>query len=47
MKTKIAMLAGLAAAMTLGACNTVGGAGKDLKSAGSAVEKASGQTGNN
>lgn len=46
MKTKIAMLAGLAAAMTLGACNTVGGAGKDLKSAGSAVENVSGQTGN-
>ena len=47
MKIRIAMLAGLAAAMTLGACNTVGGAAKDLKSAGSAVEKASGQTDKN
>ena len=47
MKTKIAAIAGLAAMMMLGACNTVGGAGKDLKSAGSAVEKASGQKGKN
>lgn len=36
----------LAALATLGlaACNTVNGAGKDLRSAGSAVSDASGQT---
>jgi predicted small secreted protein len=47
MKIKIAAIAGLAAMMTLGACNTVEGTGKDLKSAGSAIENASGQKGKN
>lgn len=30
--------------LTLGACNTVNGAGKDIRSAGSAISDASGQT---
>lgn len=47
MKTRIAMLAGVAAMLSLAACNTVEGAGKDLQSAGSAVESASGQKGKN
>jgi predicted small secreted protein len=34
----------LAALATLTACNTANGVGKDLKSAGSAVSDASGQT---
>jgi predicted small secreted protein len=29
--------------LTLGACNTVNGAGKDIRSAGSAISDASGQ----
>ncbi len=33
----------LAAALALGACNTVNGAGKDMQSAGSAVSDASGK----
>ncbi|WP_315763790.1 entericidin A/B family lipoprotein [Sphingomonas sp. Y38-1Y] len=44
---KIAMMAGLSALVTLAACNTVNGAGKDLSSAGSAVSGASGQKGKN
>lgn len=39
-KGKIITLAALAAVVALGACNTVEGVGKDVKSAGSAVEKA-------
>jgi predicted small secreted protein len=38
---------GLSALVTLAACNTVNGAGKDLSSAGSAVSGASGQKGKN
>jgi predicted small secreted protein len=37
---RISMLAGVAAALLLGACNTVEGAGKDVSSAGNAVAKA-------
>ncbi len=44
MTKKIALGLVLAASVTLGACNTVNGAGKDLRSAGSAVSGASGQT---
>ncbi|PXA97498.1 hypothetical protein DMC47_13480 [Nostoc sp. 3335mG] len=40
---KIGLVVALATTVTLGACNTVNGAGKDLKSAGSAIEGASGQ----
>ncbi|MDJ0275355.1 entericidin A/B family lipoprotein [Sphingomonas sp. 2R-10] len=43
MTKKIALGIVLAASVTLGACNTVNGAGKDLRSAGSAVSGASGQ----
>ncbi|WP_082443189.1 MULTISPECIES: entericidin A/B family lipoprotein [unclassified Sphingomonas] len=43
MTKKIALGLVLAASVSLGACNTVNGAGKDLKSAGSAVSGASGQ----
>jgi predicted small secreted protein len=35
---KIIVLAALAASLAVSACNTVAGAGKDVKSAGSAVE---------
>lgn len=41
----IGLAAALTAAMALAACNTVNGAGKDLRSAGSAVSDASGQNG--
>ena len=34
-------------ALSLSACNTVNGAGKDIKSAGTAVSQASGENGNN
>ena len=40
---KIALGATLCAMLTLSACNTVNGAGKDLRSAGSAMSDASGQ----
>jgi predicted small secreted protein len=43
MTKKIALGLVLAASVTLSACNTVNGAGKDLRSAGSAVSGASGQ----
>lgn len=43
MTRKIALIAGLATVLSLSACNTVNGAGKDLKSAGSAVSDASGE----
>ncbi|MFD1033690.1 entericidin A/B family lipoprotein [Sphingomonas hankookensis] len=43
MTKKIALGLVLAASVMLGACNTVNGAGKDLRSAGSAVSGASGQ----
>ena len=43
MTSKIGLAVALAAVVTLGACNTVNGAGKDLKSAGSAVSDASGE----
>ncbi|WP_082515588.1 entericidin A/B family lipoprotein [Sphingomonas sp. Leaf412] len=45
MTNKIALAAGLTALMTLAACNTVDGAGKDLKSAGTAVSDVSGKEG--
>jgi len=42
--TRITAIAlALAATVTLTACNTVNGAGKDMKSAGSAVSDASGK----
>ncbi|MBB3880715.1 entericidin A/B family lipoprotein [Sphingomonas pseudosanguinis] len=41
--TKIALGATLCAMLALSACNTVNGAGKDLRSAGSAMSDASGQ----
>jgi predicted small secreted protein len=40
MKSKLALTALLACAVTLTACNTVRGAKKDVNSAGAAVEKA-------
>ncbi len=40
---KIALGATLCAMLALSACNTVNGAGKDLRSAGSAMSDASGQ----
>ena len=43
MTRKIGLVIALAATVTLGACNTINGAGKDLESAGSAVSGASGQ----
>jgi predicted small secreted protein len=45
MTGKLALATALIGALALSACNTVEGAGKDLKSAGSAVEGASGQKG--
>ena len=45
MTKTFALTAGLAALMALAACNTVNGAGKDLKSAGTAVSDASGKDG--
>lgn len=43
MKSKIMLTAGLGVMLALSACNTVSGAGKDLKSAGDAVTDASGK----
>jgi predicted small secreted protein len=43
MTRKIVTATGLAALLALGACNTVNGAGEDLKSAGDAVSDASGK----
>ncbi len=43
MTRKIALGATLLAVLTLTACNTVDGAGRDLRSAGSAISDASGQ----
>lgn len=40
---KIALSVALTTVLALAACNTVNGAGKDMKSAGSAVSDASGQ----
>ncbi|HST01096.1 MAG TPA: entericidin A/B family lipoprotein [Usitatibacter sp.] len=38
-KTLIAMLVGMSFLAVLGACNTIEGAGKDVKAAGNGVEK--------
>ncbi len=44
--TRIIMTAALATlALSASACNTVNGAGKDIKSAGTAVSSASGESG--
>ena len=43
MTKKIALGATLFAVLTLSACNTVNGAGRDLRSAESAISDASGQ----
>lgn len=43
MTKKIALGATLFTVLTLSACNTVNGAGRDLRSAGAAVSDASGQ----
>lgn len=43
MTRKIGLAAALATMIALAACNTVNGAGKDMKSAGTAVSDASGQ----
>ncbi len=40
---KIALATGLVAMLALAACNTVNGAGRDLKSVGDAVTDASGK----
>ncbi len=45
MTRKLTLTAGLIGLMALAACNTVNGAGRDLKSAGAAVSDASGQNG--
>ncbi|TCP37453.1 entericidin A/B family lipoprotein [Sphingomonas sp. BK235] len=42
MTRTIYRMAGLSAILALAACNTVNGAGKDLKSAGTAVSDAAG-----
>jgi predicted small secreted protein len=42
--SRIALAAAATALITLGACNTVNGAGKDMRSAGSAVSDASGKS---
>ena len=47
MNGRIGLVAALATMIALSACNTVNGAGKDLRSAGSAVSDASGQKGKN
>jgi predicted small secreted protein len=47
MTKTIVRATGLATLMVLAACNTVNGAGKDLKSAGTAVSDASGKDGKN
>jgi predicted small secreted protein len=39
MRNRIIIATGLVAGLLLSACNTVEGAGKDVKSAGKAVEK--------
>ncbi|GAM01239.1 entericidin A/B family lipoprotein [Sphingomonas parapaucimobilis] len=44
MTRKIALGATLFALLTLSACNTVNGAGRDLRSAGSAISDASGES---
>lgn len=44
MKTQLTASALLVAAMTLGACNTIEGAGRDVQAAGSAVEGAASDT---
>ncbi|AXJ96221.1 MULTISPECIES: entericidin A/B family lipoprotein [unclassified Sphingomonas] len=41
---KIGLIAAATAFLSLAACNTVNGAGKDLKSAGTAISTASGET---
>ena len=41
--TKVILATGLTAMLALAACNTVNGAGRDLKSAGDAVSDASGK----
>ncbi|MET3825771.1 MULTISPECIES: entericidin A/B family lipoprotein [Sphingomonas] len=43
MKTKMLFTLAAVAAVSLSACNTVNGAGKDIKSAGSAVSDVSGE----
>ena len=43
MMKKIGLVLVLSGLVSLAACNTVNGAGKDMKSAGSAVSDASGQ----
>ncbi|MEG8038324.1 entericidin A/B family lipoprotein [Sphingomonas sp. LR60] len=43
MNRKIALATTALAMLALSACNTVHGAGKDMKSAGTAVTKASGE----
>lgn len=45
MTRKIAVATSLAILFGLSACNTVNGAGKDLKSAGDAISGASGENG--
>lgn len=45
MTKKIALAASLTTLLALAACNTVNGAGKDLKSAGTAVSDVSGKDG--
>ena len=45
MTKTIALATGLTALLALAACNTVNGAGKDLKSAGTAVSDVSGKDG--
>lgn len=47
MTKTIVRATGLATLIALAACNTVNGAGKDLKSAGTAVSDASGKDGKN
>ncbi len=44
MTNRTRLAAALAATIALGACNTVNGAGKDMRSAGSAVSDVSGKT---
>ena len=44
MTRKIGLVFALTTVIALAACNTVDGAGKDLKSAGSAVSSASGES---
>lgn len=44
MTSKIGLMIALTAMIALSACNTVNGAGRDLRSAGAAVSDASGQS---